>query len=177
MLAAIDPENSWERFLVALESDVGDVQGGTTKEGIHMGVMAGTLDLIQRAYAGSEIRDGVLYFEPRLPERLEGLSFPMQFRRTPIRVTLDDGELSWPFISEGVARPDQGRGRRRRPRARRRRPVHVRASRGERGRPSAENYELKGGAHAADSRERSSTSTACSSTRRTRRHGASRCAS
>ena len=48
-LAAIDPESSWERFLVALESDVGDVQGGTTKEGIHMGVMSGTLDLIQRS--------------------------------------------------------------------------------------------------------------------------------
>ena len=27
--------------MVALESDVGDVQGGTTKEGIHMGVMSG----------------------------------------------------------------------------------------------------------------------------------------
>ena len=56
----LDPESSWERFLVALESDVGDVQGGTTKEGIHLGVMCGTLDLIQRGYLGSRIRDGVL---------------------------------------------------------------------------------------------------------------------
>ena len=60
---ALDPESSWERFLVALESDVGDVQGGTTKEGIHMGVMSGTLDLLQRDYVGSDIRDGVLYFD------------------------------------------------------------------------------------------------------------------
>ena len=29
-----------------------------------MGVMAGTLDLIQRGYIGTEIRDGVLYFDP-----------------------------------------------------------------------------------------------------------------
>jgi trehalose/maltose hydrolase-like predicted phosphorylase len=35
-----------------MESDLGDVQGGTTKEGIHMGVMSGTLDLLQRSYAG-----------------------------------------------------------------------------------------------------------------------------
>ena len=42
VLAALDPDSSWQRFLVALESDVGDVQGGTTKEGIHLGVMAGT---------------------------------------------------------------------------------------------------------------------------------------
>src|SRR5207248_2496186 len=36
VLAALDPRSSWERFLVALESDVGDVQGGTTQEGIHL---------------------------------------------------------------------------------------------------------------------------------------------
>ena len=52
----IDPESSWERFLVALESDIGDIQGGTTKEGIHMGVMSGTLDLVQRGYLGTAIR-------------------------------------------------------------------------------------------------------------------------
>src|SRR3569623_390831 len=71
-LAGLDPESSWERYVVALESDVGDVQGGTTKEGIHMGVMAGTLDLVQRIYAGAHISGDTLAFAPRLPERLEG---------------------------------------------------------------------------------------------------------
>jgi trehalose/maltose hydrolase-like predicted phosphorylase len=94
VLAHIDPEHSWERFLVALESDVGDVQGGTTKEGIHLGVMAGTLDLVQRAYTGAEIRDGVLYFAPTLTDRLDGLTFPMQVHGTPIRVTLRADELT-----------------------------------------------------------------------------------
>jgi len=104
-LAAIEPESSWERFMVALESDIGDVQGGTTKEGIHMGVMSGTLDLIQRGYIGSEIRDGVLYFDPRLSDRLEGLSFAMQFRGTPIRVTLRHAELTVAADAEGFSRP------------------------------------------------------------------------
>jgi hypothetical protein len=36
--------------MTALESDVGDIQGGTTQEGIHMGVMAGTLDELRRIY-------------------------------------------------------------------------------------------------------------------------------
>ena len=31
-----------------------------------MGVMSGTLDLVQRAYLGTEIRDDVLRFHPRL---------------------------------------------------------------------------------------------------------------
>ena len=94
VLAPIDPDHSWERFLVALESDIGDVQGGTTKEGIHLGVMAGTIDLVQRAYTGAEIRDGVLYFAPMLTDKLDGLSFPMNVHGTPIRVTVGEGELT-----------------------------------------------------------------------------------
>jgi trehalose/maltose hydrolase-like predicted phosphorylase len=105
VLAGIDPESSWERFLVALESDIGDVQGGTTKEGIHLGVMSGTLDLIQRGYLGSRIRDDVLYFKPRLTDRLDGLSFPMQYRGTPINVTLREGELHVSAHGEGMSRP------------------------------------------------------------------------
>ena len=89
---------------MALESDVGDVQGGTTKEGIHLGVMAGTLDLIQRAYTGAQIRDGVLYFTPTLTDRLDGLSFPMQMRGTPIRVSVSGGELTV-VITGGFSRP------------------------------------------------------------------------
>ncbi len=104
-LASIDPESSWERFLVALESDIGDVQGGTTKEGIHMGVMSGTLDLIQRCYAGASVRDGVLFFEPRLPDQLDGLEFSMQFRGMPLRVSLKGSELTVAADPEGHSRP------------------------------------------------------------------------
>jgi trehalose/maltose hydrolase-like predicted phosphorylase len=101
VLAAIDPESSWERFLVALRSDVGDIQGGTTKEGIHLGVMAATLDVVQRYYAGGYIRDDVLYFDPRLPSGLGSLSFPMQFREAPILVTLSADRLAIEVQPEG----------------------------------------------------------------------------
>jgi alpha,alpha-trehalase len=101
VLATIDPESSWERFLVALESDVTDIQGGTTPEGIHLGVMSGTLDIMQRIYLGAEIRDGTLYFTPRLIERLDGLSFSVAFRDTPIRLVLEGGELTVTAAAEG----------------------------------------------------------------------------
>jgi trehalose/maltose hydrolase-like predicted phosphorylase len=104
VLAAIDPESSWERFLVALRSDAEDIQGGTTKEGIHMGVMAGTLDLMQRSYAGTYISDGVLCFDPRLPNRLASLSFSMQFRQTPIQLTLTRDRLTLALHAEGGSR-------------------------------------------------------------------------
>ena len=105
VLAAIDPESSWERFLVALQSDAEDIQGGTTKEGIHMGVMAGTLDLVQRSYAGIYIRDDVLCFDPRLPSQLRGLSFSMRCREAPIQVTLTGDRLTLAVRAEGASRP------------------------------------------------------------------------
>src|SRR6478735_9526987 len=80
VLAGLDPASSWNRFMRALDSDIQDGQGGTTKEGIHMGVMSGTLDLLQRYYVGTDVRDGILYFAPTLLDRLDGLAFSMQFR-------------------------------------------------------------------------------------------------
>jgi trehalose/maltose hydrolase-like predicted phosphorylase len=105
VLASIDPESSWDRFLVALHSDVDDIQGGTTKEGIHMGVMSGTLDLVQRNYAGAHVYDDVLHFNPQLPSRLDSLSFSLQFRQTPIQVTVTAGHLTLVVHPEGASRP------------------------------------------------------------------------
>ncbi len=105
ILADLAPESSWERYMVALESDVGDVQGGTTQEGIHMGVMAGTLDLIQRSYMGSEIRDGVLHIDPKPVGNLDGLSFPMRFRGTPLEVKLEGSNLTIAAQFDGFSPP------------------------------------------------------------------------
>ena len=105
VLAPLDPESSWERFLVALRSDVEDIQGGTTREGIHMGVMSGTVDLMQRAYPGTEIRDSVLYFTPQLPTAAEQVAFRMQFQRSPLQVTLDHERLALAVSREGAGGP------------------------------------------------------------------------
>jgi trehalose/maltose hydrolase-like predicted phosphorylase len=103
VLVGLDPESSWKRFMVALKSDIDDIQGGTTREGIHMGVMAGTVDLMQRVYPGSEIRDGVLHFQPRLPAAIgDEVAFWMQYRRTPLRVVLDHHRLAVTVHSEGA---------------------------------------------------------------------------
>ena len=105
VLASLDPKSSWDRFMVALESDISDVQGGTTKEGIHMGVMSGTLDLLQRYYVGSDVRDGVLYFAPTLLDRLDGLVLSMQFRATPLRVSIKGDELTVLALTQGFRGP------------------------------------------------------------------------
>jgi trehalose/maltose hydrolase-like predicted phosphorylase len=105
VLAGLDPESSWERFLVALRSDADDIQGGTTKEGIHVGVMAGTLDVMQRCYAGTNVRGDMLYFDPHLPGELAGLSFPIQFRGTPILATITGEHLTLEVHPESMSHP------------------------------------------------------------------------
>ncbi len=56
VLFDLNRRRSWSLFSEALESDVADVQGGTTSEGIHLGAMAGTIDLIPHCYTGIEVR-------------------------------------------------------------------------------------------------------------------------
>ena len=94
VLARYDGEKSWRMFQRALESDVHDLQGGTTSEGIHLGVMAGTVDLVQRGYMGVEIRDEVLFFNPLVPHRLEGLGVAMRYRGVWLDANVSDGKLS-----------------------------------------------------------------------------------
>jgi alpha,alpha-trehalase len=80
VLARSDRSRSWKFFLEALESDVSDTQRGTTAEGIHLGAMAGTLDLLQRCYTGLEVREDVLRLNPQLPTELRRLGFSILYR-------------------------------------------------------------------------------------------------
>ena len=92
--ARIDREGSWRLFMEALESDVSDVQGGTTPEGIHLGAMAGTVDLVQRGYSGLEIREGALRFDPALPDELSGVAWEIHYRGLRIGVEITGESLA-----------------------------------------------------------------------------------
>jgi alpha,alpha-trehalase len=78
--ARLNREASWKSFEKALISDFKDIQGGTTQEGIHLGAMAGTVDLIRRCYTGLELRKGTLWFKPHLPRKLEKINFKLRYR-------------------------------------------------------------------------------------------------
>jgi alpha,alpha-trehalase len=80
VLARSDRARSWKLFTEALQSDVADIQGGTTPEGIHLGAMAGTVDQLQRGYTGIVTRGDVLWFNPSLPEDLDRLKLKIRYR-------------------------------------------------------------------------------------------------
>lgn len=88
VLARSKREVSWHLFKNALESDVSDIQGGTTKEGIHVGAMAGTVDLIQRCYTGIETRDNKLWLNPSLPDELSEVQFDISYRQQRINLQI-----------------------------------------------------------------------------------------
>jgi trehalose/maltose hydrolase-like predicted phosphorylase len=80
VLARARRSRAWEFMQEALAGDIADVQGGTTGEGIHLGAMAGTLDLVQRCLTGMETRAGALRFDPvPLPE-LSEYGFTLRYR-------------------------------------------------------------------------------------------------
>ncbi len=81
VFARSDRERSWGLFREALETDLLDLQGGTSSEGLHLGAMAGTVDLVQRGFSGIETREEVLWLDPSLPEELTELRLKIRYRR------------------------------------------------------------------------------------------------
>jgi trehalose-phosphatase len=80
VLARANRDRAMEFFTEALKSDVSDIQGGTTSEGIHLAAMAGTVDLMQRCFTGLETRSNRLILSPYWPESLGVLAIPIHYR-------------------------------------------------------------------------------------------------
>ncbi len=80
VLARANRDRAMEFFQQALTSDVSDIQGGTTSEGIHLAAMAGTVDLMQRCFTGLETRSDRIILSPHWPENLGVLAIPIHYR-------------------------------------------------------------------------------------------------
>ncbi|MFB7945520.1 glycoside hydrolase family 65 protein [Kitasatospora phosalacinea] len=90
VLTRCDRRASWRHFRDALTADLRDSQGGTTREGVHLGAMAGAVDLLQRCYTGLELREDALWLDPRLPSALGSLAMDLRYRgHWGVRITVD----------------------------------------------------------------------------------------
>ncbi|MBK7213743.1 MAG: beta-phosphoglucomutase family hydrolase [Bacteroidales bacterium] len=79
-LLAGNPDLSWELYSDALSSDFNDIQGGTTGEGIHAGVMAGTVLIALTSYAGVNCNGEILKINPQMPESWKMMEFGLHFK-------------------------------------------------------------------------------------------------
>ncbi len=93
VLARQDRERSWKFFKSALRADVADKKTGTTREGIHLGAMAGSVDLMQRGYTGIEIRRDELCLDPCLPDALRSMKMRLRYRGHLLTLKLTQDEL------------------------------------------------------------------------------------
>lgn len=71
---------SWTLYQDALTSDYNDIQGGTTSEGIHAGVMAGTVLIALNTFAGLNYRNEILHLNPNLPKQWKSMKFNLTFK-------------------------------------------------------------------------------------------------
>jgi beta-phosphoglucomutase family hydrolase len=75
-----DRELGWQLYLEALKSDYMDIQDGTTREGIHTGVMTGTAILALKAYAGLDVSGEQVRIDPCLPAAWRKVASSIGFR-------------------------------------------------------------------------------------------------
>jgi trehalose-phosphatase len=96
VLARANRDRAMEYFQQVLTSDVADIQGGTTSEGVHLAAMAGSVDLVQRCFTGLETRGNRLILSPHWPESLGALGFPIHYRgyHMHVRVSGKGAEIS-----------------------------------------------------------------------------------
>ena len=103
VLARSDRPRAMGFFAEALQSDVSDIQQGTTAEGVHLGAMAGTVDLVQRVSTGIEVTGDVLRLNPRLPQELERLDLRIRYRGHSLDLRLTRDALTVRGRERGVA--------------------------------------------------------------------------
>lgn len=81
LAAMVDQQDlAWSLYQEALYSDYRDIQGGTTAEGIHAGVMAATLYIPLTTFAGIDFREDVMHIDPNLPKQWQNIQFNIQVR-------------------------------------------------------------------------------------------------
>ena len=75
-------------YLEALQSDFTDIQGGTTAEGIHAGVMGGTVIMLITSFAGINLKKDSLEINPSLPQKWSTLKFNFTWKNNQFFVEI-----------------------------------------------------------------------------------------
>lgn len=80
-------------YFEALQSDFTDIQGGTTAEGIHAGVMGGTVLMSITSFAGINLKRNILKINPSLPKNWDSIKFNFGFKNNKYIIDLSHYQL------------------------------------------------------------------------------------
>lgn len=92
--ATLDCDTSWQLFRQALFTDCSDGGGSSTKTGIHLGAMAGTLHMLHHCYLGLCARNETLYLDPSFPAHLNRLRVSLNHQCNDLLVEITAKHLS-----------------------------------------------------------------------------------
>ncbi|WP_404439405.1 glycoside hydrolase family 65 protein [Stutzerimonas chloritidismutans] len=92
-LAPIDGQASWTYFQQALDTDLHAPDNQGTQEGVHLGAMCGSLDVLQRHYLGVRPELDGLHIVPAIPEALGDLTLQLVYRQARLELQLRGRQL------------------------------------------------------------------------------------
>ncbi len=92
-LAALDQARSWEFFARGLCVDFDAGNSASAEEGLHLGAMTGTLDVLQRHYLGLRTDDDMLALDPAPPPGLAPVRMRLQHRGAGLVLDWDGAVL------------------------------------------------------------------------------------
>ena len=101
-----DVSPSWVCYQRALSSDFNDIQGGTTGEGIHLGVMAGSVYNTLRTYGGLSFSGNQIHLTPNLPNHWRKLAFKVFFRENGYAFSITPNKAKLKLLSIKKGKPE-----------------------------------------------------------------------
>jgi len=91
-------------YFEALQSDFTDIQGGTTAEGIHAGMMGGTVFMVLKAFAGINFKKSILEIDPKMPEKWKSITCNFRFKNNHYFLNLSHSQLKIKIYSKNSDR-------------------------------------------------------------------------
>ncbi len=98
-----DKDLANELYFEALASDYTDIQGGTTAEGIHAGVMGGTVLMAITSYGGINLKKELLHINPTLPKKWKSLKFKLTFKNNLYEFHITPSEIKI-IVNSGISK-------------------------------------------------------------------------
>lgn len=84
----------WYWFQQVLKSDIYDTQGGTTPEGIHAGVMGGSVDMVMRGFCGVRPFENRIRINPNPPQKLTKIKYNFYYQGYQVFVALEGNQIN-----------------------------------------------------------------------------------
>ncbi len=86
-------EKAYEMYLRTSRLDLDDYNN-EVKEGLHITSMGGTWMSVVHGFGGMKIREGLLSFDPQLPQQWKGLSFNILYRGHILKVNIEKNRVT-----------------------------------------------------------------------------------